>query len=81
MKFKIGTWVNADGSEVKTKIPVKDIEVLIDEKVFEGIKISDEGEFVIPAEIVVDDFKIQARANLSKELKLETIELFISVRD
>ena len=74
VSFKIGTWVNPNGSEVKTKIPSKDIEVLIDEKVFEDVKVSDEGEFTIPAEIVVDDFKIQARAK-----EFETIELFISV--
>ena len=71
VRFVIGEWKYSNG--VKAEIFAEDVEIYVDDKLVEGVTVSDEGEFTIPAEFVVDDFKVQARAK-----ELETFELFIS---
>ena len=50
-----------------------DVEVYIDDEAVEGITVSDEGEFTVPADMVHDDFKVQVKAG-----KLESQELYIN---
>ena len=71
VNFIIGEWVNASG--VKVNVKAEDIYIYVDDKPIEDILASESGEFVIPAEFVHGDFKVQAKAN-----EFETIELFIS---
>ena len=70
VRFIIGEWKHANGA--KEEIFAEDVEIFIDDKLVEGITVSDEGEFTVPAEFVHDDFKVCAKAK-----ELETIELFI----
>ncbi len=50
------------------------MQIFIDDARIEGIEISDDGTFILPADFVSDDFKVRAEND-----KLETNELFISV--
>ncbi len=71
VRFLIGEWRYANGA--KAEVSAEDIDIYVDDKIIEGVIVSDEGEFIIPSEFVHDDFKVQAKTR-----ELETIELFIS---
>ena len=71
--FIIGEWVRNDGSSVE----VSDVKVYIDDELAEGITISDEGTFTLPAEMIHDDFKVCVKARAG-DSELETEELYIS---
>ena len=75
VNFFIDKWLMKNGTEAD--VSNCELVVYIDEKPAKNIKISDSGVFTLPPEIVKDCFKVQAKA-LSKNINLETIELFIS---
>ncbi len=72
--FVIGTWLDDNGRESE----VSDVKVYINDSFAEDIVISDENVFIIPAELVQDDFRVFVKAQ-SKNLEIHSIELYLSV--
>ena len=70
VKFIIGQWVSSNGSRVNVK--ADEVSVYVDDKAQMDIVVADDGTFTLPAGLVHDDFKVQAKAG-----ELETVELFI----
>ena len=73
--FIIGEWKNAAGTKVEK---VSDVKIFINDKLVEGISISDENTFTLPSVRTQEDFRIYVKAR-SKAGELVSEELYISV--
>ena len=73
--FVIGEWKNSAGTKVEK---VSDVKIYINDKLVEGISVSDENTFTIPSVRTQEDFRIYVKARSSSG-ELVSEELYISV--
>ncbi|MBQ7593988.1 MAG: putative Ig domain-containing protein [Synergistaceae bacterium] len=75
LTFGLGDWTDEYGDDVE----VSDVKVFVNDEELQGVKISDEGTFTLPAELVNGEFSVYVSAK-SGDVEFRTSEVKISAQ-
>lgn len=71
--FIIDDWIDRSGASVK----VSDVKIFVNDKILDGVTVSDDGTFTISEDIVSGEFNVYASA-FTDEHELKTSEVYVS---